>query len=283
MARSVAAHLLELQEREEALAYLAVEDRGNLFLMDLVARFGSAPASGEAHVEIAVVRRAGELVGVAALRPSLVLDVRIELEALEALFPLIEQIRVGLVKSPAPLVDALWTHLSREGGRRAIVDRHEVSYVLDRGAARFAAVSPEWASRPASSGDLESLVYAARESLREEDRPDPFAGDAGSFRRWVHARVDRARVIESEGRVAFVGYADVQRSEGWLLQGIYTWPHERRRGLASVGTADLCREAFARGGEHVQLSVVEGNGPARALYEGLGFVPFARLRTLLFV
>jgi predicted GNAT family acetyltransferase len=56
----------------------------------------------------------------------------------------------------------------------------------------------------------------------------------------------------------------------------------RRRGHARVGVSDLCREAFAHGAEHVQLAVVDGNEPGRALYESLGFKPFAKLRTILF-
>ena len=40
---------------------------------------------------------------------------------------------------------------------------------------------------------------------------------------------------------------------------------------------------LAAGAAHVQLSVVEGNIPARALYEHLGFRPHATLRTLLFI
>ena len=63
------------------------------------------------------------------------------------------------------------------------------------------------------------------------------------------------------GRVVFAGYADVQRPEGWLLQGVYTWPESRRRGYGSLGVSDLCREAFASGADHVQLSVVDGNEP----------------------
>jgi predicted GNAT family acetyltransferase len=78
-------------------------------------------------------------------------------------------------------------------------------------------------------------------------------------------------VVEWEGALRFVGYADVQRSEGWLLQGVYTWPEARRRGRAA-----------AAGASHVQLAVVEGNAPAEKLYEKLGFRPFARLRTVLF-
>ena len=176
----------------------------------------------------------------------------------------------------------LWERLSGRRGRRSIVDRNETAYVLERGSTRFVDPHPDGRARPALKADLDPLVYAARESLREEDRPDPFAGDARSFRRWVRGRVARARVMESDGRIMFVGYADVQRLEGWLLQGIYTWPEARRRGFAAAGTSQLCREAFAAGAGHVQLAVVEGNQPAQALYEGLGFEPFGRLRTILF-
>jgi predicted GNAT family acetyltransferase len=98
----------------------------------------------------------------------------------------------------------------------------------------------------------------------------------------VLGRAPRARVVECKGRIVFVGYADVQRPEGWLLQGIYTWPEARVRGFATVGVSDLCREAFAAGADHVQLAVVEGNAPGIRLYESLGFKPFGRLRTILF-
>jgi predicted GNAT family acetyltransferase len=79
-----------------------------------------------------------------------------------------------------------------------------------------------------------------------------------------------------------VGYADVQRPEGWLLQGIYTWPEYRRRGIASFGLSEFCREAFRAGTDHVQLAVVDDNIAARRLYERLGFSSFAKLRTILF-
>jgi predicted GNAT family acetyltransferase len=80
-----------------------------------------------------------------------------------------------------------------------------------------------------------------------------------------------------------VGYADVRLEEGWLLQGIYTWPAWRRRGLGAAGVAALCQAAFDARAGHVQLSVVEGNVAAHSLYERLGFAPHRTLRTLLFV
>ncbi len=74
----------------------------------------------------------------------------------------------------------------------------------------------------------------------------------------------------------------MRRSEGWLLQGIYTWPRFRRRGIASFGLSELCREAFRAGTDHVQLAVVDGNIAAQRLYEKLGFRAQAKLRTILF-
>ena len=66
------------------------------------------------------------------------------------------------------------------------------------------------------------------------------------------------------------------------MQGVYTWPEARRRGLAAAGVSTLCRRAIDAGAAHVQLAVVEGNEPASKLYEKLGFRSFARLRTVLF-
>jgi len=162
------------------------------------------------------------------------------------------------------------------------VDRIETAYCLSERHAKLAWSRGSERTRGALVEDLDWLVEAARESLREESRPDPFAGDARGFRRWVRGRVPRARVVEAAGRIVFAGYADVQRPEGWLLQGIYTRPESRRRGYGSLGVSDLCREAFASGADHVQLSVVDGNEPGRSLYERLGFEPFAKLRTILF-
>ncbi|MGH0031018.1 MAG: GNAT family N-acetyltransferase, partial [Myxococcota bacterium] len=250
---------------------------------DLVARLGKPPSPGEMGAQVAVALQAGEIRGLAALHPTVVFDARIDPGCVEVMMPLLESLRVGLVKSEQPIVDALWSRLSRRGRRRAVVDRLETAYAVGPAAARLVGVGEGATARSAGPDDLEPLVHAARESLREESRPDPFSGDIRGFRRWVRGRVPRARVVESQGRIAFVGYADVRRADGWLLQGIYTWPDERRRGFAAAGTSALCREAFDAGADHVQLAVVEGNEPARNLYEGLGFEPFGRLRTILFL
>jgi ribosomal protein S18 acetylase RimI-like enzyme len=276
------ARLLDPGDRGPVLAYLARDARENLYLLDLTARLADPPAPGEMRTEIVGAWRDGGIVGVAALRPSVVLDARVEPEAVDALLPYLEAMGVGLVKSGAASVDLLWARLGRKRRRPVRIDRIETAYALRPEHARLRAPAAGETVRPATRADLDALVLAARESLREEGRPDPFAGNPSGFRRWVEGRIDRARVVETEGRVGFAAYADVRRPEGWLLQGVYTWPERRRRGLASAGVSALCREAFAAGADHVQLAVVEDNAAGRRLYEGLGFRAFARLRTILF-
>jgi ribosomal protein S18 acetylase RimI-like enzyme len=263
-----------------AIERLRGNARDDLFLMDLVRQIG-APSPAEVEAEVLGAWRGEELVGLASMRPTIVFDARLEDAVLDALVEPLATLAAGLVRSSPRCASPLWRRLA-ERGRRALVDRTEASLVLERGAARLEAPPAGVRVRGATAGDLEPLVEAARASLREEGRPDPFLGDPRGFRRWVAARLVRALVAEWEGAIAWVGYADVRLPEGWLLQGVYTWPTARRRGLALSGVSALCREAFAAGADHVQLSVVEGNAPALALYAKLGFRPHASLRTLLF-
>ena len=128
-----------------------------------------------------------------------------------------------------------------------------------------------------------SVPSWARATAAAINSPSPSPSiERSASRRWVRGRVPRATVVDVSGSIGFVGYADVQRPEGWLLQGVYTWPALRRRGLAAVGVSALCRAAFEAGADHAQLAVVDGNAPAERLYAKLGFKPFARLRTILF-
>ena len=272
---------LRRRDREAALARLRGRARENLFLLDLVRQIG-AGAMAEAAAEVLGAWRGAELVAVASLRPTLVLESGIERSVVEPLLGPLTDLGSGLVRSEVAGVAPLWERLAMRG-RRALVDRRETSLVLERGALRAAPPPAGVAIRAAFAGDLEALVEAARASLREEGRPDPFIGDPRGFRRWVSARLPRALIAEAAGDVVWVGYADVRLEEGWLLQGIYTWPAWRRRGLAAAGVTALCRNAFEARAEHVQLSVVEGNVAAHSLYEHLGFRPHSTLRTLLFI
>jgi RimJ/RimL family protein N-acetyltransferase len=271
---------LRERDREAALAFLDRSPLLNLVLADLVLRIGE-PSVGSPTPEVLGAWRGRELAGLAGLAPSVVFDAAAEREVLEAFFPYLARVGSGLVKSTEEVVGPLEKWLASEG-RRVLLDRIEIGFALAPEEARLAVPSPSQRVRSAAVSDLDALVEAARQSLIEENRPDPTDSDAIGFRRWVRGRVRRAVVMEQDGKLAFAGYADVQCPRGWLLQGVFTWPEYRRRGLAAGGVSELCRRAFASGAAHVQLAVIEGNEAAAKLYEGLGFRRFARLRTLLF-
>jgi RimJ/RimL family protein N-acetyltransferase len=272
---------LRERDREAALAYLDRSPLLNLVLADLVLRLGESDSAAGAAPEVLGAWRGRELAGLAGLAPSVVFDAAAERDVLEAFFPYLARVGSGLVKSTEEVVGPLHTWLVTEG-RRVLLDRIEIGFALEAGAARLRRPEATQQVRPANLLDLDALVEAARQSLLEENRPDPTESDPVGFRRWVRGRVRRAVVVEDRNQLGFVGYADVQCPRGWLLQGVFTWPGHRRRGLAAAGVSELCRRAFAGGSSHVQLAVIEGNEAAERLYEGLGFSRFARLRTLLF-
>jgi RimJ/RimL family protein N-acetyltransferase len=281
LAEPVKLRSLRARDRDAACALLERHPRENLYLLDLVSQLGGAPAPGEPRAECLGAWRGERLVSVLALRPSIAFAADADTGVIAALVPYADLPGGGLVKSEARAVARLWSGLSARG-RRALLDRIETAHALEPGARPRVAPPAGARVRPARAADLDLLVHAARASLVEEHRPDPFEGDPEGFLRWVSGRVPRALVVESEGRVAFVGYADVRRPQGHLLQGVYTWPEFRRRGLAAAGVSALCELAFASGAAHVQLAVVDGNLPAERLYRRVGFEPFAKLRTILF-
>ncbi len=272
---------LGVADRPAALAHLAGRARQNLWLLDLVANLGQLPPPGEASAEVVGAFEKRQLCGLLALRPCVVAEADLPGAAVDVFRPWLASLQGGLMKSPLHDADALWAELAANGCR-PVVDRGETSWVLSAEEARLSAPLAGMHVRRARAGDLSALVHAARASLAEEGRPDPFEFDPEGFRRWVRGRIGRAWVVEEGGAMVFVGYADVQRPEGWLLQGVYTWPDSRRRGYARAGVSALCRAAFEAEAEHVQLAVVAGNVAAESLYRVLGFQPFAGLRTVLF-
>ncbi len=161
MARKIEARPLRPSERERALDHLARNPRQNLYLLDLTARFGVPQAVGELPIEIVSAWRNGVVVGVVALRPSVVFDSAVSEDVLAAFFPFLEPLRVGLVKSSTPIVDLLWDRLSRRRRHRL----GDTEWRRANSRSRRQSCAPASPSRPRFGGAVETGA-SARQAQR---------------------------------------------------------------------------------------------------------------------
>ncbi len=268
-------------------------DRGHftdLVLYDMCHRLAREDAASEKALSLVGAWRERENLGLLALRPVVTLSCwSSETTVLEQFIPSLGTLRSALLKAPMEEAVPLW-ELLLAMGFHSDLEREEVSYCLvqekyasmRRTSEAYHSVAGEPCLHSAVEADLEALIWASRASLQEEGRPDTYKEDPTGFRNWVRERMPFARVLRIDGEVIFTVWADVALPQGWLVQGVYTWPEARRHGFARRGMAMLCDEAFSQGASHVQLSVVTGNRAAEDLYSELGFAPSQRLQTVLF-
>jgi GNAT superfamily N-acetyltransferase len=104
------------------------------------------------------------------------------------------------------------------------------------------------------------------------------AGGIGAERRAVMARAAGpkawllGRAEDAPAACAFVAAA----GGAAMLHALEVAPWARRRGLGALLTRAAASWALAQGAPVLALAAPEANGPARALYAGLGFAEAAR-------
>jgi ribosomal protein S18 acetylase RimI-like enzyme len=83
---------------------------------------------------------------------------------------------------------------------------------------------------------------------------------------------------EGDRLISVAGTHTVSFAEGAAVVGnVYTHPRHRGQGLARQTTSGVTAALLDAACELVVLTVEEGNAPARAVYERLGYVPVCRL------
>jgi RimJ/RimL family protein N-acetyltransferase len=144
-------------------------------------------------------------------------------------------------------------------------------------------VDPAPQVRHGTLDDLDRLTVAAADMHREEMGVDPLAIDPAGWRTRMSTLIQRRwSWVWTEGdEVVFKAELSAWTPEAAQVQGVYTAPRHRNRGIATVAMAAVCR-AILDDVPVCTLYVNHYNTAARRVYERLGFEQVATLATLMY-
>jgi hypothetical protein len=131
--------------------------------------------------------------------------------------------------------------------------------------------------------DLDRLTVASAAMHREEMGVDPLAFDPLGWRQRMATLIDRgwSYLLMEEDQIAFKVELSAWTPEAVQLQGVWTDPRYRRRGIATAAMAAVC-DALLREAPICSLYVNSYNEPALRLYRRLGFRQATEFATVIF-
>jgi predicted GNAT family acetyltransferase len=181
----------------------------------------------------------------------------------------------------ADAVLGLWSHLARTWGPSRDVRPNQPLLAITAPSP----VTPDPEVRLVRPDEIDSLFPAAVAMYTEEVGVSPTAdGGERSYRDRIGelVRGRRAYARFHNGRVVFKAELAVVTRHTAQIQGVWTDPELRGRGLATAGIAAVVRDALRRVAPSVSLYVNDYNTPARRVYERCGFQQVGTFATVLF-
>ncbi|HZT11732.1 MAG TPA: GNAT family N-acetyltransferase [Candidatus Baltobacteraceae bacterium] len=271
-----AQRLVRAHERA-TLAYLARAPYDNVFLSWLIASDRSNATRSALFV---CFDRGGGVCGVAFFGRQVVLAASDD-EAIEAFASVAPGYRAErMIVGPKPVVDAFWARVAPWHAAARIERESQPVLAVDRRSLRGS--RGEVIVRRARPSEWQSVAYNSAKMIEHELEYDPRSFSA-EFNANVRMMIDRGLwwVGEKDGELCFFCNAGPHSPQTLQLQGIWTPPPLRGKGLASCALYGVCEELL---GEVPSLSLyVNGfNEPALALYRRLGFIQVGEFKTLLF-
>jgi predicted GNAT family acetyltransferase len=272
---------LEERDAEELRALLLRDPVENLFLLGLLEDHGITGRYGGPAIDFLGIRdrtshRLKGAVFIGGQGRLIVPSCADPADALAAGRFLAGRYRPGSVVGRRAAADALWRGLDAPWPR--LYRDHQLFVLTPDGCGPH--VAP--ALRLATADDLEAVVELARALHREELDRDPGAGTAAeAFRRRCADRIAAGRswVLEAEGTIAFRAEVGTRCRQGAQIEGVYTAPAFRGRGLATRAIGQLGRLLLGDR-PRVTLHAAVANAPAVALYRRVGFVPALPFRLI---
>lgn len=269
-------------DARRVLLWLDARPAENVLLSHLVRREGFGRTT-DGRIWL-LAERDGELCGVCVAAANLVPAAAGEdvAFALAAALGTIRPETQSLVGERA-VVTRMWDVLRRRGPAARLVREEQPFYVLDRTGfvAAGGADGSRLRLRAARSEDLDLLVHAAADMLREEILDDPYGRDPVGFRAHVWRMIQEGAIFVGEvgGRVVFKAHANVRTPLAAQISGVYTLPTHRGRGHATAGMHVLA-ERLLRDYPRLCLYVNLENAPAIRTYEAVGFRRAATFKSI---
>lgn len=185
-----------------------------------------------------------------------------------------------MIVGPRKQVERYWSQVREHRGPPRLVRESQPLLVVDAGVLR--GCSDGVFVRRAEPGDLPAVVKNSADMIAQELRYDPRERD-GAFAANVRQMIERRLwwVGVREGRPCFFCHAGPRNDRTIQLQGIWTPPHLRRRGLAAAALYGVARQLLDEA-PTLSLYVNGDNEPALQLYAKLGFKPAGEFATVLF-
>ncbi|TDC22311.1 GNAT family N-acetyltransferase [Streptomyces sp. 8K308] len=191
--------------------------------------------------------------------------------------------RCSSIVGPLDPTARLWSHLEPYWGPARQLRHRQPLMTTDRVPAD---VTPNPLVRRMRKDEMDLVLPAAVAMFTEEVGISPLdAADGGlAYQSRVAETVGTGRCfgLVEDGRVVFKAEIGAVTPHACQLQGVWTAPEARGRGLATAGLATVLRHALDEVAPVVSLYVNDFNAPALAVYRRLGFVEAGALMSVLF-
>ncbi|MDR0965434.1 MAG: GNAT family N-acetyltransferase [Myxococcales bacterium] len=261
--------------REELKAFLAKDAHFNLFALGLLEDHGLAPEEGAPLQAFALEDGAGafQSVLVSGGGGGMLLPCAPHPEAAEALGrALAGRLPVRTLMGPRLILDAFLRGIDAENRVLLIKPlRFFAASADDLGPF----VCPEL--HKATTDDLPQLIPLAAAAIEETLGENPLACAREAFERRVATRalMGRTYVLAKDGQLVFKLDVTARSRFGLEIEGIYTRPDFRRRGVATLALGQITRHMLGS----MPLLVVrtnEDDAIAASLCQRVGYLPVRR-------
>ncbi len=268
--------LVRAHERA-ALAYLAKAPFDNVFLSWLIANDRSSATRSALYV---YVDAQAHIRGAAFFGRQVVLSA--DEAGVAAAFAEVapayrfERMIVGV----KPAIEEFWEHVKGWHTPPRVVRESQPVLAVDSAALKGS--RNRVIVRKARPSEWESVAYNSAKMIEHELDYDP-RSFAAEFTSNVRMMIDRGLwwVGEQDGELCFFCNAGPRSPQTLQLQGIWTPPKLRGKGLASAALYGVC-EALLDEVPSLSLYVNGFNEPALSLYRRIGFQQVGEFKTLLF-